>query len=307
MPTYLVTRLVNAVVTLFGLITLVFFLIHIIPGDPIEVLIGDIAHVTDKQALRTSLGLDQPILTQWYNYLHNLLHFNMGESLHSKKPVFNIILERLPATILLSLSSVMTAIIIAIPLGITAAVYQNTLWDRVAMGFSILGVAIPNFCMGPCLILLFSLWLGWFPVSGLNSPAHLILPSLTLGTALAGILARMVRTTILEILHEDYILAAAARGLSQCTILFQHALRNAALPILTVLSMQLGALLSGAVITEAIFSWPGIGQLMIEAIQKRDYPLLQGCMILIGAIYIFINLLTDLLYTFLDPRIRLEK
>ena len=291
---------------LFSISTLVFLLIHLIPGDPIEVMLGETARVGDREALRHLLGLDLPILQQWWEYLKGISQFDLGESLHSKQAVTQLLSDRLPATLILSAASLFVAIVIAFPLGILAAIYKDSVWDRLAMLTAMVGVSIPNFVMGPLLILVFALWLGWVPVSGKDGMSSLILPALTLGSALAAILSRMIRGSMLEVIQEDYIRAARARGLSEFRILGSHALRNAALPIITILGMQFGALLAGAVITETIFSWQGIGQLMIDSIQKRDYPVVQGCVLLVSFIYVLVNLITDLTYTVLDPRLKLD-
>lgn len=290
-----------------GVTTIVFMLIHVVPGDPVEVMLGESAQVADKEALRETLGLNLPLSTQWLNYVSGLLQLDLGTSLHSKRPVVEILSERIPATSILAGTSILIALIIALPLGVLAAVRKDSFWDTGAMAFSMLGVAIPNFWMGPLLILVFSLWLGWFPVSGNDQTLSLVLPALTLGTALAAILSRMIRSSLLEVLNEDYIRAANARGLSPTTIIWKHGLKNAALPVVTIMGMQLGALLAGAVITETVFSWPGIGQLTIESIQKRDYPVVQSCVLLISLSYVFINLLTDLAYAYLDPRVSLSE
>ena len=303
---YLIKRLISAVIVLLGISTLVFFLIHLVPGDPVEVMLGETARPADREALRHALGLDLPVLQQWWEYLKGIAHFDLGKSLHSKQAVTQLLLDRLPATAILSIASLSVAIVIALPLGILAAVYKDSIWDRLAMVSAMLGVSIPNFVMGPLLILIFALWLGWVPVSGKEGLASLILPALTLGTALAAILSRMIRASMLDVLQEDYIRAARARGLSELRVLGLHALRNAALPVITILGMQLGALLAGAVITETIFSWPGIGQLMIDSIQKRDYPVVQACVLLISFTYVLVNLMTDVTYTALDPRLKLE-
>ncbi len=290
-----------------GVTTIVFMLIHVVPGDPVEVMLGESAQVADKEALRETLGLNLPLSTQWLNYVSGLLQLDLGTSLHSKRPVVEILSERIPATSILAGTSILIALIIALPLGVLAAVRKDSFWDTGAMAFSMLGVAIPNFWMGPLLILVFSLWLGWFPVSGNDQTLSLVLPALTLGTALAAILSRMIRSSLLEVLNEDYIRAANARGLSPATIIWKHGLKNAALPVVTIMGMQLGALLAGAVITETVFSWPGIGQLTIESIQKRDYPVVQSCVLLISLSYVFVNLLTDLAYAYLDPRVSLNE
>ncbi|MEE8233555.1 MAG: nickel ABC transporter permease [Gammaproteobacteria bacterium] len=307
MLNYLGSRLFGALLVAVGVTTIVFMLIHVVPGDPVEVMLGESAQVADKEALRETLGLNLPLSTQWLNYVSGLLQLDLGTSLHSKRPVVEILSERIPATSILAGTSILIALIIALPLGVLAAVRKDSFWDTGAMAFSMLGVAIPNFWMGPLLILVFSLWLGWFPVSGNDQTLSLVLPALTLGTALAAILSRMIRSSLLEVLNEDYIRAANARGLSPATIIWKHGLKNAALPVVTIMGMQLGALLAGAVITETVFSWPGIGQLTIESIQKRDYPVVQSCVLLISLSYVFVNLLTDLAYAYLDPRVSLNE
>lgn len=307
MLNYLGSRLFEALLVMLGVTTIVFMLIHVVPGDPVEVMLGESAQLADREALREALGLNLPLSTQWLNYVSGLLQLDLGTSLHSKRPVIEILSERIPATSILAGTSILIALIIALPLGVLAAVRKGSFWDTGAMAFSILGVAIPNFWMGPLLILVFSLWLGWLPVSGDDQILSLVLPALTLGTALAAILSRMIRSSLLEVLNEDYIRAANARGLSPTTIILKHSLKNAALPVVTILGLQLGALLAGAVITETVFSWPGIGQLTIESIQKRDYPVVQSCVLLISLTYVFVNLLTDLAYAYLDPRVSLSE
>jgi len=307
MLNYLGARLFTALLVVFGVMTIVFMLIHIVPGDPVEVMLGESAQAADREALRETLGLNLPLATQWVNYINGLMHLELGTSLHTKRPVIDVLTERIPATSLLAGTSILIALMIALPLGMLAAVRKGSIWDRTAMTFSMLGVAIPNFWMGPMLILVFSLWLGWFPVSGNEQILSLVLPALTLGTALAAILSRMIRASLLEVLNEDYIRAANARGLLPSTVIWKHALKNAALPVVTILGMQLGALLAGAVITETVFSWPGIGQLTIDAIQKRDYPVIQSCVLLISLCYVIVNFLTDLAYAWLDPRVNLTE
>jgi peptide/nickel transport system permease protein len=303
---FLLSRLITTLIVVFGVLTLVFFLIHLVPGDPVEVMLGEAARPADRLALRQALGLDEPILLQWWHYLRDVVHLDLGTSLHSKRPIIEILLERLPATLELACAALLVAVSIAFPLGVLAAVRKDTGWDYSAMGVSLIGVSIPNFLMGPLLILVFAVWLGWFPVSGREGFASLILPALTLGTAMAAILSRMVRATLLEVLGEDYIRTAKAKGLTPSVIIWRHALRNALLPVITLLGLQLGALLAGAVITEAIFSWPGIGQLVIESIQRRDYPVVQACVLLISLSYVLVNGLTDVAYGWLDPRIRVK-
>ncbi|WP_455217782.1 nickel ABC transporter permease [Kaarinaea lacus] len=300
-----ISRLASAAIVVFGVLCLVFFLIHLVPGDPVEVMLGESARPADREALRQSLGLDQPLMVQFGQYLGNVVQLDFGTSLHSRRPIIDILAERIPATLELAVAALVVAMVIAFPLGIIAAVRKDTGWDHGAMAVSLLGVSIPNFLMGPLLILFFAVWLGWFPVSGREGFGSLVLPAITLGTAMAAILSRMVRATLLEVLGEDYIRTARAKGLGPGAIIWRHALRNALLPVITLLGLQLGALLAGAVITEAVFSWPGIGQLIIESIQGRDYPVVQACVLLISVSYVVVNTLTDIAYGWLDPRIRL--
>ena len=302
---FLLSRLFSALVVVIGVSTLVFLLIHIVPGDPVEVMLGESSQPADREALRQAMDLDKPVLVQLFRYYDHLLHFDLGTSLHSKRPIVDVLRERLPATAELAVAGVLIAILISFPLGMMAALRKDTPWDSGAMVFSLLGVSIPNFWMGPVLILVFSLWLGWLPVSGRESAASLILPALTLGTAMAAILSRMIRATLLEVFSEDYIRTARAKGLGDYAVLVHHALRNAMLPVITLLGLQLGTLLGGAVITEIVFSWPGIGKLTIDAINSRDYPVVQACVLLISLIYVLVNTLTDIAYATLDPRIRL--
>lgn len=306
MASFLLSRFASALLVVFGVSLLVFLLIHLIPGDPVEVMLGEGSQAADREALRRALGLDQPLWVQMLEYYRGLLTLDFGHSLYSRRPIAEILLERLPATIELAVAGLLVALIIAIPLGVLAAVRSNSGWDSGAMMFSMLGVSIPNFLMGPLLILVFALWLGWLPVSGREEVGSIVLPALTLGTALAAILSRMIRATLLETLGEDYVRTARAKGLPWRTVIFRHALRNALLPVITLLGLQLGALLGGTVITEMVFSWPGIGQLTIESIHRRDYPVVQACVLLISVSYVLVNTLTDLAYAWLDPRVRLQ-
>jgi len=304
---FIFSRLSSALIVIIGVSALVFLLIHIVPGDPVEVMLGETSQPADREALRHALGLDQPVMTQMLSYFNNLLHLDFGTSLHSKRPIIDVLLERIPATFELALAGLLVAIVIAFPLGMMAAVRKDSVWDGGAMAFSMLGVSIPNFWMGPILILVFSLWLGWLPVSGRDGFASLVLPALTLGTAMSAILSRMIRASLLEILGEDFIRTARAKGLSENIVIIRHGMRNALLPVITLLGLQLGTLLGGAVITEIVFSWPGVGQLTIDAINQRDYPVVQACILLISVAYVLINTLTDVVYAFLDPRIRLAE
>ena len=306
MLNYFYKRFITALIVILGVSTLVFLLIHIVPGDPIETMLGETAQVADKEALRNALGLDLPLYQQWFNFMSQLIHFDLGTSLYSKREITGLLAERIPPTLILAITSIFIATLLALPLGILAAVNRGSGWDTCSMTISMLGISIPNFWLGPLLIMIFSLWLGWFPVSGMHGPVSLFLPALTLGSALAALLSRMIRAALLEVLGEDYIRAARARGLTRFAVIMRHALPNAALPVITVLGLQLGALLAGAVITETIFSWPGIGQLTIEAIQRRDYPVVQACVLFISITYVSVNLITDLAYAVLDPRVRLD-
>lgn len=305
MLSYFLQRLSGACLVVLGVVSIVFLLIHLVPGDPVEIMLGESASAADREALRTALGLDRPLQVQYLGYLGNLLQLDLGTSIHYRQPVAALLQARIPATGLLAGVTLILTVLLALPLGILAAVRHNTLWDSGAMGFSLLGVSIPNFWLGPLLIMVFSLWLGWLPVSGQGGAASVVLPALTLGTGLAAVLSRMVRSSMLEILHEDYLRTARAKGLPPLRVILHHALRNALLPVITLVGLQLGALLAGAVITETVFSWPGIGLLTIESIQSRDYPVVQACVLLISVTYVMVNLLTDLAYAWIDPRIRL--
>ncbi|MGD8999851.1 MAG: ABC transporter permease [Granulosicoccaceae bacterium] len=303
----LMTRLAGTLIVLFGVTLLVFLLAHIIPGDPVEVMLGEHAAAADRQALRESLGLDRPLARQLAQYYAALIQGDLGYSLYNRQAVSDLIVERLPATLQLSLAAILVALLLAVPAGVIAAARHGRLPDRLVSGVSMFGLSVPNFVFGPLLMLVFAVWLGWLPVSGQEGPGSLVLPALTLGTALAAMLMRMLRSSLLEVLGEDYVRSARARGLSPLRVLLRHALRNAWLPVLTLLGLQLGALLAGAVITETVFNWPGIGLLTVEAIEKRDYPLIQGCVLFISVVYVGVNLLTDLVYLWADPRLRTQE
>lgn len=305
MPAYLLARLYSAIWVTFGVVSLVFFLIHWVPGDPVEVMLGESGASADREALRHALGLDRPLLAQWGGFLGGVAGGDLGQSLYNQEPVTGLLAQRFGATAQLAGAALLVALVIAVPTGIVAAARRGSAWDIGAMGFSLLGVSIPNFWLGPLLVLVFSLGLGWFPVSGRDAPLSLVLPAITLGTALAAVLSRMIRSSLLEVMGEDFIRTARAKGLSAWQVWVRHGLRNAWLPVLTVLGMQLGALLGGAVITETVFNWPGVGSLLVESIQRRDYPVVQGVVLVISLCYVLINLATDLLYARIDPRIRL--
>ncbi len=306
MLNYILSRIFSATIVIFGVVFIVFLLIHLVPGDPVEVMLGESTTIVDRENLRHALGLDLPVYQQFLIYLNNLLHFDLGHSIHSSRAISELLLPRILPTVQLTFAALFFAFIIAFPLGVLAAINKGKWIDQVAMFVSLIGVSIPNFLMGPLLILLFSISLGLLPVSGNESSLGIVLPALTLGSALAAILSRMIRASLLETLHSDYIRTAKAKGLSSFVIVSKHALKNAMLPVVTIIGLQFGALLGGAVITEMIFSWPGIGQLTIEAIQKRDYPVVQACMLLVTTTYVLVNTLTDITYALLDPRIRLS-
>jgi ABC-type dipeptide/oligopeptide/nickel transport system permease component len=303
MPVQIGARLGSAFVVMFGVCTLVFLLLHLVPGDPVEAMLGESARPADRDALRRALGLDLPVAEQYARYLTGLSRLDLGRSFQNQRPVVDLLAERLPATLQLTAAALVLALALAIPLGVLAAHRRGSALDSGAMAFSLIGISMPNFWLGPLLILVFSLWLGWTPVSGSDRPLSLVLPAITLGTALAAVLARMVRASVLEVLGEDYVRTARAKGLSEAAVLRRHALRNAWLPVLTLVGLQLGGLLGGAVITETVFAWPGVGSLLVESIQARDFPVAQGCVLLISLVYVLVNTLTDLAYVWVDPRI----
>jgi len=306
MLAFIAKRLGLLIPTVFGVVTLVFFFVHMIPGDPVEVMLGETAQSADKELLRRQLGLDKPLHRQYLDFLGGVAAGDMGESFFYHEGVVEVIAARLPATIRLAVAAMFFSLLIGLPAGIIAAVKRNSAFDGTAMAASLLGVAMPNFWLGPLLIIGFSLKLEWFPVSGDEGFASLVLPALTLGASLAAILSRMTRSSVLEALSEDYVLTARAKGLPERTVVLKHVLRNALMPIITIVGLQVGALLSGAIVTETIFAWPGIGSLLIDAIRSRDYPLVQGCVLVISASYVFVNLAADLAYGLVDPRVRLE-
>ena len=306
MTRFLARRLALTLPVLLGVATLVFSLIHFIPGDPAQAMLGEAAPQADVEELRRRLGLDRPLLEQYGTFLLGLLRGDLGTSLRTGQPVTAQILERMPATVELAAAAMLVAICVSIPLGIAAAVRRGTAVDHAAMTLALTGVSVPNFWLGPLLAIVFAVELGWLPVSGRGTPQHLILPAVSLGAALAAILARMTRASMLEELREQYVLAARARGVPRLGAVLRHAFRNSLIPVVTLVGLQFGAVLTGAVITETIFAWPGIGRLLIQSIGFRDYPLVQGCILLIAVTYVGVNLLTDLVYGVLDPRIRYE-
>jgi peptide/nickel transport system permease protein len=297
-------RLVLLVATLLGVATLVFAFLHLVPGDPVEVMLGESAAPADVAALRHDLGLDRPLAVQYAQFLGRALRGDLGQSIAFRAPVGSVIAARYPATLELAAAALLLALMVALPLGVVAALRPRSALDRVARVASLAGVCVPTFSLGPLLILVFSIHLGWLPVSGRGSLAHLVLPAVTLALGMAGILVRLTRASMLGALAEDYVRTARAKGAPAWRVVAVHALRNALLPVVTVAGLQAGALLAGAVITETIFAWPGLGRLVVQAIEARDYPLVQGCALAIGASYVAVNTLTDLLQRAIDPRLR---
>jgi ABC-type dipeptide/oligopeptide/nickel transport system permease component len=285
-------------------VSLVFLLIHLVPGDPVLQMLGEGAAATDIQAARHAYGLDVPLPKQYLNYWKGVLHGDLGSSVRMGQTVSKLIAQRYPYTLELTLASLAIAILLSLPAGVRSA-RRRDLWDdRLLSVVSLFGLSFPNVALGPILILFFALRLGWLPVSGSGTFAHLVLPAITMGSALAAILTRMIRTSMLEELGQDYIRTARAKGLTERVVVYRHALRNAMIPIVTVLGLQFGALLAGAIVTETIFAWPGLGRLTIQAISNRDYYLVQGCILVIGLTYVTVNFLTDFLYSAVNPRIR---
>jgi ABC-type dipeptide/oligopeptide/nickel transport system permease component len=300
---YILTRLLYMVPVLWLVVSVVFLFIHLVPGDPIQQMLGEGATAGDIQTLRHAYGLDVPIGRQYMNYWKGVLHGDLGRSLRLDQSVIRIIVQRYPWTLQLTVAAMFVALLISVPAGVRSARRQNR-WDDRALSFvSLLGLSFPNFALGPILILFFAIHLALLPVSGAGTIAHLVLPAITLGGSLAAILTRMVRTAMLEELNQDYVRTARAKGLSESQVVYKHALRNALMPVLTVVGLQFGSLLAGAIVTETIFSWPGIGRLTISAISTRDYYLVQGCILTIGLTYVLVNFLTDLLYSLANPRI----
>jgi ABC-type dipeptide/oligopeptide/nickel transport system permease component len=301
---YLLARILYTLPVIWLVVSLVFLLIHLVPGDPIQQMLGEGVPVADLQAARHAYGLDLPLSQQYMNYWKGVVHGNLGVSLRYNQSVAKLLGQRYPYTLQLTLAALLVAILLSIPAGVHSARRRNDWDDRTISVVSLFGLSFPNFALGPILILLLSIKLGWLPVSGAGSFAHIVLPAVTMGSALAAILTRMVRTSMLEELSQDYIRTARAKGLNETAVVYRHALRNAMIPVITVLGLQFGALLAGAIVTEKIFSWPGIGRLTIDAISNRDYYVVQGCILAIGLTYVAVNLLTDMVYSLLNPRIR---
>ena len=303
---YILRRILITLPVILGVCTLTFLLIHFVPGDPIDIMLGDQASVMDKEALRTQLGLNKPLLVQYKDFLLQISQLDLGTSLHSKSPVTAALAERVPATVELTFAAMFLAILFGIPLGIWAAVKQYSFVDNSILVTSLFGISLPGFFLGPMLIWIFAILLPWFPVSERGGLENLVLPALSLALPLGAIILRMTRTQMLEEIKQDYIRVARSKGLADIPIYFKHALRNALIPVITIIGLQIGALLTGTVITETIFDWPGIGSLLLQAIQQRDYPVVQACVLLIALTYVIVNLLTDISYAIVNPKVRLS-
>ena len=302
-------RIVVTMPVLWVVVSLVFLLIHLVPGDPIVQMLGEGATASDVSSLRHAYGLDRPLSEQYASYWRGIGHADLGQSLRLHDSVLHLVAQRYPYTLELTVAALLIGVLLAFPAGIASAMHRNEWQDRVLGVVSLAGLSFPNFALGPILILVFSIYLGWLPVSGAGTGGmtllnHLVLPAVTLGSGLAAILTRMIRTAMLEELNQEYIRTARAKGLSERAVVYRHALPNALIPVLTVLGLQFGSLLSGAIVTETIFSWPGIGRLTLSAISNRDYALVQGCILAVGLTYVGVNLLTDVAYTLVNPRLR---
>lgn len=303
MGSFLARRCLQLLPVVWGVGTLVFLLLHIVPGDPVEIMLGENALTVNKEALRAQLHLDQPLPKQYAIFWKTVLKGDLGASFVSKRPVAALVAERAPATFRLAMWALFAALCISIPLGVLSASFRDGLFDHAVLAFSMLGAAMPNFWLGPLMMLFFSVRLGWLPVTGSEGPSNYVLPAITLGLGMSCILTRMVRTTMAEVLKQDYVTTARAKGLGWGPVHLKHALKNALIPVITILGLQLGNLLAGAVITETIFDWPGLGELVYRGIQSRDFPLVQGCLLIIAGTYVAANTFADVAYTLANPRI----
>lgn len=307
MTQYIIRRFLQMIPIAFGILTLVFSLIHLIPGDPALQIAGEGARPEDVANIRKSLGLDDPLWTQYVHYIGKVFRGDLGTSFQTNEAVSKQIASRYPATIQLAIAAMIVAILVAFPLGIISAIYRNSWIDNLARFFALIGVSMPSFWFGPLLIIAFAIKRQWFPVSGREEGfKSLVLPAVTMGLALAAILTRMIRVSLAEELGQLYVTTAIAKGATRGKAIFRHALKNALIPVITVLALQFGSLLTGAIITEQIFSWPGLGRLLLDSISKRDYPQVQASILVIALTYILVNFVSDLLYGVVDPRIKLE-
>jgi ABC-type dipeptide/oligopeptide/nickel transport system permease component len=306
MGAYIRRRLLQSIVVVWGVSVLVFFLLRLAPGDPVTLLLAETATPEQIDAAREKWGLNEPILVQYMVFLGRALQGDLGDSLFFKEPAIEVLMERMPATLQLSAVALLFSLSVAIPVGLLSALKRDTIWDYLGTGLAMLGQAIPPYWLGIMLILVFSVGLGWFPTSGRGTVWHLVLPAITLGSVLMALITRLVRSGMLDVLGEDYIRTARAKGLQERRVIVRHALRNILIPLVTVVGLQLGALFGGAVITESIFAWPGVGRLALQSINARDYPMVQASVLFISVVYVFLNLAVDILYVYLDPRIRYE-
>ena len=304
MRNYIVRRLLELIPVFFAVTALVFFMLHLIPGDPAEILAGEDATIEDVRVIREELGLDKPIIIQYFIYMKNLFKGDLGRSMRTRRPVLREIMDRYVNTVQLAACSVVVMILLGISTGILSAIKQHSWIDNVSMMIALFGVSMPVFWLGLMLMLVFSVYLGLFPTTGIGSFKHLVLPSLTLGASATAIITRLTRSSMLEVIRQDYIRTARAKGLNESQVILRHALKNALIPVVTIVFLRFGALLGGAVLTETVFAWPGIGWLMIDSIWARDYPVVQGCILMVAVSFVLINLIADLLYGLFDPRIR---
>jgi peptide/nickel transport system permease protein len=306
MRQYAIRRLLQLVPVMLSVTVIVFLLLHLIPGDPAEILAGEGATIEDIQAIRTQLGLDKPLIVQYITYMKNIFKGDLGRSMRTRRPVLREIMDRYFNTILLAACSVVVMVFLGISTGILSAIKQYSWLDNVSMVVALFGVSMPVYWLGLMLMLLFSVYLGIFPTSGIGTFKNLVLPSITLGASATAVVARLTRSSMLEVIRQDYIRTARAKGLSEFIIIMRHALKNALIPVVTIVFLRFGVLLGGAVLSETVFAWPGIGWLMIDSIWARDYPVVQGCILMVAISFVIINLFTDLLYGFIDPRIRYQ-
>ena len=307
MFSYFLKRFLTQLPVLFFVVTVVFFLLRLVPGDPVDFILGESALPEVRQALVVSYHFDEPAWRQYLYYFQDVLSGNLGRSYFTADGVNHLLIDRYLATMQLGLTAMLWATVFSLPLGILAAVRQGQKLDRGILLFTLVGVSVPTFYLGPILALVFSVWLDWFPISGRELSGSIVLPSLTLGLAMAALLTRFTRASLLEVLRKDYVRTARAKGVSEIGVIVRHAFRTALIPVVAILGLQLGALLTGTVVTEKVFSWPGLGSLLLESISKRDYALVQGCVLLIAGTYVVVKLFTDMVSLWVDPRFRLGK
>ena len=303
---YILRRLLHIIPVLFGVTLLTFSMLHLIPGDPAQILAGPDASASDVMALRQQMGLDRPLAVQYVDYLKGLAQGDLGRSMSTRRPVLDELMDRFPNTLILAVAGVGVAVLLGIPIGVLAAIRARTMVDHAAMVLALLGISAPAFWLGFILMMVFSVHLGWFPSAGYRSWGHLVLPAFTLGTGAMAIVARMTRSSLLEVLNQDYVRTARAKGLHEVLVIAKHALRNALIPTTTVVGLSFGSLLGGAVLTEMVFAWPGLGRLIVYSIGIRDLPVIQGAVLLLALTFVLVNLGVDLLYGLIDPRVRRE-